>query len=523
MAKRDFIRSEEDILIQWAEWLKGRGAELEVEDALASKERRQELKSALIDKCYDPSKGFWFFSHFILGPDPVTNENIYNVLVEEWVQILKDHRFVAIMCPRGHGKSYFFFVLWPLYLSFLFQRTEILAMGNVQKQSRINFKKMKDIVDDNEILSERRSRDAMWNQDEVEYNKSSIYVKSLGGVTRGIHANYVVADDILRDDGTYPMEYIINYFKDSVLPTAQRKKGKLILVGTPQSSEDIFHEFMQGPDGEIITDGRVSAKGFYSKVYRAIIDEPNKKALLPDVLSFDELIHIRDEIQGELGFQKEYMCYCVSDKTAIFPETLLKGKFLDDETHWEEMPEPGVDYVVSADVATSGAASADFSAYVVLKILRNEDNRKQVVNIVHKKGIEVATQVDMLQELAHRFNNAKVLVEKNNVGVALIQELIRRNVNVEEFVTDRPKKEGAIRYLQNEIRRGRLTAPSNIDMVPELKSLYEELRSFGIRIKRGKERMEALSGHDDLVDALWLANIAAQSSVSSPAVAIVQN
>jgi len=119
-----------------------------------------------------------------------------------------------------------------------------------------------------------------------------------------------------------------------------------------------------------------------------------------------------------------------------------------------------------------------------------------------------------------RFNNAMVMVEKNNVGVALIQELIRRNVNVEEFVTDKFKKESAIRFLINEMQNGRLWFPEE---TVEIKSLKNELRQFGIKEVRGKERLESLSGHDDLVDSLWIANMATQKYSGGSSFAITQD
>jgi len=202
--------------------------------------------------------------------------------------------------------------------------------------------------------------------------------------------------------------------------------------------------------------------------------------------------------------------------------TLLKKKFLDPSAEWEEVGDPEGRYVIAADVATSGAVSADFSAFLVLRINKT-DGTKTVVHIKRVKGMDVSKQIDTLEMMANDFNRCLVLVEKNNVGVALIQELIKRNVNVEEFVTDRPKKEGAIRYLQNEISRGRIHCPVEFETYPELRALYEELVAFGIRIKRGKETMEALSGHDDTVDALWLANLAAQGENTAPAHIILQD
>ena len=69
----------------------------------------------------------------------------------------------------------------------------------------------------------------------------------------------------------------------------------------------------------------------------------------------------------------------------------------------------------------------------------------------------------------------------------------------------------------------RILAPTLDKEIIEVQTLYDELRAFGVKVSRGKETMEALAGHDDLVDSLWLANIAAQQGYRKPAMAITQN
>ena len=139
----------------------------------------------------------------------------------------------------------------------------------------------------------------------------------------------------------------------------------------------------------------------------------------------------------------------------------------------------------------------------------NNVKKKVVRHIVHVKGMEIAEQVFTLAKLSRTFLNAPVVVEKNNVGVALIQELVRMNVNVEEVITDRNKKEGWIRYLVNELKNGNLWFPEETNEITKLK---KELINFGVKRNRaGQERMEALSGHDDMVMALAIANQACQN------------
>ena len=57
---------------------------------------------------------------------------------------------------------------------------------------------------------------------------------------------------------------------------------------------------------------------------------------------------------------------------------------------------------------------------------------------------------------------------------------------MEQFVTTKDKKEGAIRYLINEMKKGRLKIPerrvSGIESNPQISALRVELMNFGVKI-----------------------------------------
>ena len=93
------------------------------------------------------------------------------------------------------------------------------------------------------------------------------------------------------------------------------------------------------------------------------------------------------------------------------------------------------------------------------------------------------------------------------MGEFLRQRLVNRNINIEGFTTSGPSKQNFIRFLRTEIVNKKL-------LFPPMEGPYEvvktQLLSFGYKEVRGKKVMEALSGHDDIVDALAAANIATQ-------------
>lgn len=538
---KHYERTTDQILADYICWLNTRGVNIDADDVLNDDVTKAMFLEELLRKCYDEETGIWYFITFIIGPELRSGDEIWNKFVSKLYKVIKNNRYISLMASRGLGKSFFFSIVYPIYMSWLFDRVEILILNNTASQIKINFDRLKEMIETNELLDIKKgNKDAItWNNEEIWYNKGKIYARSLGSITRGMHVNLVILDDILRDDGTYSDEFIKKYVQQSVFPTVQKFTGKIILVGTPQSGEDILHYFMQDKDGDIIRDGRISSRGFYARVFPAIEDETEKKVFMPSWKTWDELQLMRGTMD-EVSFQKEYQCVCVSDKTALFPEGLLDVVF-SDKYEWEDYGRYDAMYYIAADVATSGEASADFSAFIVLeykeeqhdrvfdkklfkyKDLKTSDMEKVVRHIVHVKGMPIKDQVTTLEDLSARFNNAYTLVEKNNVGVALIQELENRGMNVGSVRSDRQKKEGAIRYLIAEMKRGHLFIPDD-NSHPELLELRKELRGFGVRIKRGKEVMEAVTvRHDDLVDALYWVNMATQTGNSGQAFAIIQN
>jgi len=97
------------------------------------------------------------------------------------------------------------------------------------------------------------------------------------------------------------------------------------------------------------------------------------------------------------------------------------------------------------------------------------------------------------------------------MGEFLRQRLVDRNVNVEGFTTNVTSKQDFINYLRIELINKKI-------LFPPLEGPYEDLKnqllSFGYKESRGRQVMEALTGHDDLIIALAAANKATQQNAS---------
>lgn len=132
---------------------------------------------------------------------------------------------------------------------------------------------------------------------------------------RGRHPDIVICDDILADPTSQLDPVIIEkinrtFFEDVM--SLPKEGGKIIVVGTAQHQEDLFFKLK-----EINT--------WAWRESKAIVDEPNKKTLWPELFPFERLLEIRDKEIGEKAFNKEYMCSPIYSEEAFFKREEILG------------------------------------------------------------------------------------------------------------------------------------------------------------------------------------------------------
>lgn len=480
-----------------------------------------ELLDVLLDKVYEVEEfegrliptveAFQHYCVFVIKT--YGGRKVWNRFVKDLFEEKRKNTDFSFMASRGLGKSFFLYVLYTSFKMFTNSGYKLTFFANVPIQLVENLRLLRTLIDNNEVLYSKKAvekgKDLKWTERQIEYNGGMLYSISAGTSPRFMHVHEVIIDDIRTETSKQTDAELIDYTLSQIFPIAQRNDGPITISGTPIHLKDYYHFFMGSLrewKGQLIINGEKSHLGFVSKVWKAELEDGTP--YLPEVYNKAKLERTKNKI-GDIRFQREYMLNCIDESLNIFSESLLTSCYHPEYKYLFAPENNDSQFVIGVDVATSGAASADYSAFIVLENLRTDSGSKRIVrHIVHEKGMEISEQIDTIQSLSLKFNNAIVVVEKNNVGVALIQDLIKRNVNVEEFVTTRDKKEGMIRYLVNEMKNGNFYFPEE---TLEITNLRKEMLNFGIKITRaGNERMEALSGHDDLVMALGMAVLKTQ-------------
>lgn len=540
---RTTLRSKSDVLKDFSEYLLREGMSTEEELKNLTDEQLDGLLHELLYETEEINgvatsspRAWYLWINIVLKHNPVTLQPLWNKFVQEAYVDIEQHRLVCLLASRGLGKSYLVYVLYSLFKMYLFEGTKILIASNVPDMCKRNIREAKKMIDSNEMLIEKKGlykkRELIWSQEKFEFNDGIIETATAGANVRGFHPNYIFIDDILRDDFKYSDEEIINFMFGQIYPMSRTFKCRIVITGTPLHTRDVYHDIMNTEPnfaGIRLGSGAYSHKGFWCRDYKIIKDWDTKEMYhTHQPASWWELADVRNpqsaiNVQGQSKFMREFMLVCTDESTTMFPEKLLNGctqnyEYLEMAEQITNGRDPAKTYIMGVDVATAGEASSDSSAFLVIEILNNDVGMKKIVrHITCVKGMPVPDQNDKIQELSKRFNNCFVVIEKNNVGVALIQELQRRNVPVDEYTTSKTTKEMMMRYLVSEMKNGNLYFPKE---TPETRSLKKELLNFGVKkTKQGKEKMEALSGHDDQVIALAIANYAASYMTSVPFIA----
>lgn len=327
-----------------------------------------------------------------------------------------------------------------------------------------------------------------------------LYSVPLG--TRGLHGDYVISDDIMKDDAgnsSTNMMRLKQTWWNATYPMSQSKHGFHIVVGTPQGNNDIFADIK-----EIVykRDGNWAVYEFPAIQYD---EDGNPKALFPELLNLEKLYEIKNSAPS-WTWEQEYMLRPVG-KDSMFPTSLIE-KCVD--LPYEEPKDDEIKnmmFYMGCDVAMSSSSTADFSAFVVVSKFPNRPIR--IEHIWHEKGVEEDEQIKEIKNLKRIYNINKGIIERKGLTYSMAGKVVTDTELagiMDEWNPTNEEKQKVLGNLQLLMKHKMLDIPSGLEHFDELVS---ELSSFGIINENGKQTYRAFSGHDDLVIGVALAVSAA--------------
>lgn len=379
---------------------------------------------------------------------------------------------------------------------------ECLILGSDTPSAIDNMDKLKAIMLANPNFSHLVPTDRKHFNTRAEMkltNGKTLKAKGFFSPLRGRHPQLIICDDILNEKNSSSESQRAKtrrYFFEVVYPMrdkgsrAKRALGykpQIVMVGTAQDREDLYHELMSNP-------------AFMGILQSAIVNNDTKEVLWPERYSYDDLMKIKDTI-GSLSFAKEYCNEPIMDETSMFPPGLFKPMFDYDLSYVTEYS--GSNPIFSGtDFSIPGDNQGDFTVHVVGE--KTTGGAIKMLSIWRAQPATMKEQVERIEIASANFGLTLGYVEAN----------MFQKIYAEYFknYTSLPIKGNVVTASgKNSYSAGVLSFRplfENQKFIFPYKTPYDrEITDMVVREFSGLVRKDGKLGnfrfHDDIVMALW--------------------
>ena len=435
---------------------------------------------------------FSFFAESVLGIK-------MSAFHKEIIPFLTNSRFIMIVWPRGHLKTTILseaYVMWRLWRE---KDKEIAITSSALEQSQKTIENIQYKLADNEFLKELipTDRNMTWNKSSLEtINHNKCYQKPFNSTARGIHVDYLILDDILREENL-SQEQIKDFFWSIFYPTVQTRAGQMVMIGTPMTTRDLMADILNQDNSNWKSIKR-------SCVY---VDEQGKwkSPLWPERFALEELADIKEKM-GSLRFEREYMCNPLGAGANIFKNIKIG-------THSEiNKALPDEQYFIGCDIAMMSGTRNDFLVITILgKNMRTGMVKQR--KLERYKGFNQDEIIGRLKELTKIFNPLKIVIENVGISAGLVKDLQNKAKYPEMGKLIEPYFTGGRVSDKSTSKKEQLVNAINVGFDTGILEIldntiqYNELVTFKAKedSRSGKITYESVGEHDDTVIALGLA------------------
>ena len=455
---------------------------------------------------------------FMRSETPFFHYEIADAIFDKGKDGIFTHRNLAIIMPRGHGKTVltkadivhaFCFAKDPLFYGWV-SATQKLATGNMDY--------VKYHLEFNDTIKYYfgNLKGRKWTESDIETsNECKLLSKSnISGIRGGakLHKRYdlVVLDDFEDENNTLTPESRsknANMVTAVVAPALEPADGRLRINGTPVHFDSFINNL-------IVNSERAKSDGedfsWKVKLYRALLDDGGT---LWDSWFGKKKLEEKKKFYIDSGqpqkFYQEYMMEVQSEEDSIFSRKHLK--YHDGIYKWDEEKQMSflvidgehkpINVFCGVDPATdSERRDSDFSVLIYTAV--DMDNNTYVLEYVRKRSLAVLGIPGTNKKgiVDYIFDNNKIyhpnlhVIEETTMSRPIFQSLIsemrRRNDFTVKFRPEKPGTRMSKRDRIQEVLAQRLSIGS-VHIKKSMYDLQHEIITFGPRM-----------GHDDTVDAL---------------------
>ena len=369
-----------------------------------------------------------------------------------------EHKFGIVSCGRQFGKS---LLGQNLMLYWLLQgKYKGAWISPIYKQCQKIFEELTNAS--HQIIKQA--------------NKADLTIKFINGSTlqflstdnydsiRGYSFHYMVIDE-----ASYVKENAIN---EAVIPTLSALGKKCLIISTPRSKNWFYNWYLRG---KVSNHDYISFEGISAD--NPFIDAnfiESQRLSLPADIFKQEYEAVFSEATNDVFRNLDIICL---------------------QNEWNE-PNSHRRYYAGIDTAISN----DYSVCAIL------DDQGETARIIRINGQSLDEIGDTFKYYLKRYAVKSAYVETNGIGQAMFELIRKANIKCSSFTTTNESKTRGVRKLIYDIEEGNITLPSKQLMA----ECYNELSSYTYKISaNGNISFSHPQGmHDDIVDAIWLANLA---------------
>ena len=417
---------------------------------------------------------------------------------------------LAILAPRGSGKSYALAVAVTIYMFFNRFRDLIFILAPTEDQAALIFNYVYRNFKDNAFLNGLVGNYRFHNKPNITLKGGTIMRRAplapsnQGQAIRGQHPTFLVVDESpLIDD---------KIFIDNVEPSIVSNKAPFINLGTPKSKDNHMYRYLYD-DGYADT---------FRRLHYTWRDATKKGDAYAAPYSEEEMLDKMMEWgEDSIYWRTEYECEFVESVANVFNPEKIKGCYDDYELTGLDGGNPGgANINVGVDIGKS-VNSTVISAWSLEK-----SDDKNIARLVYVEEINARTgghdipyQRQRIMDVTTKLGANRLIVDCTGIGGAVEHDLrlacINAGVHFVPFIfTGGPKgtKTQMYRDFVSYIQQGRVRVPNPENLKgDEAKMINKWTREhidleYTMDIANKTEKIAAPSGrHDDYCDSSAMA------------------
>jgi len=326
-------------------------------------------------------------------------------------------RKLAILAPRGSGKSYALAIAATVYMFFNRFRDLIFILAPSEDQASLIFGYVYRNFKDNKFLDSLVDNYKFHNKPHIRMKggtmlrRAPLAPSNQGQAIRGQHPTFCIVDESpLIDD---------KLFVDNVEPAVVSNKAPFINLGTPKSKENHMWRYLYD-DAYAPTFKRlvytwrdaIQPGDAYSAPY-------NEEEMLEKMMEWGE---------DSIYWRTEYECEFVESVSQIFNSERLKDCFSDYKILTREEVEAGIDIppqvVIGVDIGKS-VNSTVISAWSVEKDEKGNIAKLAYLEEINPRsgGHDIPYQRKRIMDIATKMRADKLIIDATGIGGAIEQDL----------------------------------------------------------------------------------------------------